>query len=197
MVSHGKNCVMAKLALERMISMETIQTHLKRWWKLFGTLSYSVIDENLFLIEFTDTRDKECVLDGRQWVFEGNLLLVEDFDENTFPLDYTFDKVVFWVRMINLLLGCMGQAIGKRIGETADRVEMVDVGVNGIGWSKFLQVKILLELNKLLPKGRKINIQGKSVWVTFQYERLPKFCYACGIISHEKTGCPLKSSLRH
>ena len=162
-----KNCVMAKLVIECMVSIETIKKHLKRLWKLYGSLSFKVLGENLFLIEFIDTRDKVCVLEGRPWVFEGSLFLVEDFNGNTSPSDYMFDKAAFWVRMINLPLGCMGQAIGRRIGETTGKVEIVDVDANEFGWGKFLRVKILLDLFKPLPKGRKINVQRKLVWITF------------------------------
>ncbi|XP_059451234.1 uncharacterized protein LOC132182043 [Corylus avellana] len=195
-VSYGKNCVVPKLVADRLISMEVIKATLRRWWKLHGKMSFKALGDNLFLIEFTNSQDKERTLEGRPWVFEGSLFLVEDFDGITSPSDYTFDKDAFWVRMFKMPLGCMGQAIGRRIGETVGTVEVVDTNANGMGWGKFLRAKILMDLTKPLPRGRKINIQGKLVWIPFQYERLPKFCYSCGIISHDKRGCPQKSSLR-
>lgn len=200
-VSNGKTCIVAKLVADLMVSKETIRTTLKRWWKLYGNMSFKVLGDNLFLIEFTNIRDKERVLDGRPWVFEGNLFLVEDFDGTIPPSKYTFEKAAFWVRMIDLPLGCMGQAIGRRIGETVGAVEMVDTDANGIGWGEFLRVKILLDLSKPLPRGRKINIQGKCVWITFQYEHLPKLCFTCGIIVMARRGvrrialCETKKSL--
>ncbi|XP_059436690.1 uncharacterized protein LOC132169721 [Corylus avellana] len=180
-----------------MISKETIKATLLRLWKLYGTMVFKVLGENLFLIEFFDMRDKERVMSGRPWVYEGNLFLVEDFDGTTSPSSYTFEKAAFWVRMKNLPLGCMGKAIGRRIGDTVGVVEIVDTDEKGIGWGEFLRVKILLDLRKPLPRGRKINVNGASVWIPFQYERLPKFCYTCGIICHGIMGCTRRSNLRH
>jgi hypothetical protein len=195
-VSYGQTCVVAKLIADRMISIEMIKTTLRRWGKLQGSLTFKVLGENLFLIEFSNLQDKMRVLNGRPWEIEGCLFLVEDFDGSTSPTSYTFDKAAFWVRMINLPLGCMGQAIGRRIGETVGMVEVVDTDAKEVGWGESLRVKILLDLSKPLSRGRKINIMGKTEWITFQYERLPRFCFHCGVICHGKTGCSRKSALR-
>jgi hypothetical protein len=68
-------------------------------------------ETNLFLIEFKLAKDKSRVLEGRSWVFEGNLFLVEDFDGRTSLTDFTFDKAFFWVRMSNMPLACMKRSV--------------------------------------------------------------------------------------
>jgi hypothetical protein len=70
-------------------------------------------------------------------------------------------------------------------------------GYIGMAWREYLRVKIQMDITKPLPRGRKLNIEGKIVWVTFKYERLPKFCFHCGVLNHGKTGCAKKSELRH
>jgi hypothetical protein len=67
--AHGSLCVIGKLIANRLVSKETIKSTLLRWWKMKGTLSYKVLGENVFLVEFTDAGDKKRVLDGRPWVF--------------------------------------------------------------------------------------------------------------------------------
>lgn len=196
-VTLGKACVVGKLIADHMVSKEIIRSDLMRWWKPEGNISFKILGENLFLIEFTDKRDKERVLEGRPWIFEGNLFLIEDYDGCAQPSDFSFDKAAFWVRMINLPLACMGNEIGRKIGATVGVVEAVDTEANGMGWGEFLRVKILLDLTKPVLRGRKINIQGKPVWITFQYERLPKFCFLCGVMSHGKAGCPNRSTFRN
>ncbi|GLT54908.1 hypothetical protein SLA2020_280660 [Shorea laevis] len=40
-----------------------------------------------------------------------------------------------------------------------------------------------------------LKIPGQSVWIAFQYEKIPNFCFKCGIIRHGAAGC-LKSGGR-
>jgi hypothetical protein len=189
-------CVLGKLMADRLVSKETIRTSMQHWWRLEGSIAFKVLGDNLFLIEFVDPKDKERVLDGRPWVFEGGLFLVEDFDGTKAPSLFSFEKAAFWVRMIDLPLACMCGDIDRKIGASVGTVVEVDTDARDMGWGEYLRVKILLDLAKPLQRGRRINIEGKSYWVSFQYERLPKFCFLCGAICHGKLGCPKRSSLR-
>lgn len=41
-----------------------------------------------------------------------------------------------------------------------------------------------------LVRGKKITIEGgESRWVSFKYERLPNFCYRCGLLNHTLKYC--------
>jgi hypothetical protein len=192
----GQSCVLGKLITDRMVCRETIQTKLTQWWKPWGKLMFKILGENTFLIEFEEHRDKVKVLAGRPWVFENNLLILEDFDGLSPISSFNFDKAAFWVRMFDLPLVCMGLEIGRKIGETVGVVEVVDTDARGIGWGEYLQMKIRLDITKSLLRGRKINIEGTSSWIRFQYERLPRFCFQCGAIAHGKAGCSRKIDLR-
>jgi hypothetical protein len=192
-VTRGQACILGKLISDRLVSRETIRNYFMDWWKPLKSITFKILGDNLFLIDFEDLEDKERVLNGRPWVFEGSLFIVEDFDGLTPPSKFTFDKAAFWVRMIDLPLACMSLEIGKRIGASMGEVEHVDTDGEGIGWGKYLRVKIRLDLHKPLQRGRKINVEGTSTWITFQYERLPKFCFQCGVICHGRTGCPKRN----
>jgi hypothetical protein len=195
--TRGQYCVLGKLIADHWVSMETIKDYMSRWWKLTGKLSFQVLGENLFLLEFTDLTDKKRILEGRPWVFEGSLFNIEDFDGTSSPSSFKFDKAGFWIRMVDLPLVCMNQDTGRRIGSTVGLVEAVDTGKDGIGWGKYLRVKVVMDLFKPLARGRMLKLQGKSSWVVFQYERLPKFCFRCGVIVHGPTGCPMRSAMHY
>jgi hypothetical protein len=92
---------------------------------------------------------------------------VADFDGVT-PLEtIEFEKVAYWVRMYNLPLACMGVEIEKQIGAMVGVVEDDETDEDGVGWGKFLRVKICIDLTKPLARGRRIKVQGLAIWVNF------------------------------
>jgi hypothetical protein len=132
--------------------------------------------------------EKVRVLEGRPWSFEKSLFVVEEFDGLSTPSEISFDKVAFWVRILNLPLVCMNMEIGKQIGAAIGEVEMIDTDEEGVGWGEFLRARIKLDITKPLLRGRRMKLGGNSIWARFQYEQLPYFCFECGVIKHGKRG---------
>lgn len=196
-VSKGQLCIMGKLLTERFVSKEIIKSKLIKVWQPTGSLSFKVLGENLFLIEFEHSWDKIRVMEGRPWVFEGSLFSIAEFDGITQPAKIEFEKVTFWVRMFHLPLACMGSEVGFQIRSSMGTVEEVETNEDGVRWGKYLRVRIILDLNKPLSRGRKLQLNGKSVLIEFKYERLPRFCFFCGCIRHVRNGCLKRSETRN
>ncbi|KAI8544035.1 hypothetical protein RHMOL_Rhmol08G0263600 [Rhododendron molle] len=54
----------------------------------------------------------------------------------------------------------------------------------------FLRVKVEINISQPLPKGFWLRGKsGKDLWISYLYERLLDFCYACGRIGHDNRGC--------
>jgi len=41
-----------------------------------------------------------------------------------------------------------------------------------------------------------LHIQDRSIWIAFKYEKLPNYCYQCGVILHGQKGCHRDGSRR-
>ena len=53
-------------------------------------------------------------------------------------------------------------------------------------------MRVQIDVTKRLIRGKLITIEGsESRWVQFKPERLPNFCYWCGLLSHALRDCPL------
>ena len=104
-------------------------------------------------------------------------------------------------------------SFGLRIGESLGLVEKVDVDEKGFCLDNNLRISVSMDISLLLWISVSMNIslllcQGRFVrmgdllpkWVDFRYERLPIFCYWCGVMDHDKRDCMLwmcsKESLR-
>ncbi|XP_059458313.1 uncharacterized protein LOC132187906 [Corylus avellana] len=183
------SCVVGKLLADRVVGKDVIKTPLIRAWHPNDWISFKALGANLFLIEFGNECDKVRILEGRPWKFDDHLFAIVDYDGVTSPFELEFDKASFWVRMFGLPLSCMGREVGMKIGASVGEVEDIDVTEEGVGWGEFLRVRIRLDLSKPLSRGRTINLRGKSLWIAFQYEKIPQYCYTCGVIKHGKQGC--------
>jgi hypothetical protein len=91
----GLHCLVGKLISERVIGKDAIRTAMKRGWRPRGTVSFKVLGENLFLVEFEDEWDKIRVLEGRPWSFEWRLFSVVEYDGATPPEKLNFDTAAF------------------------------------------------------------------------------------------------------
>ena len=81
------------------------------------------------------------------------------------------------------------------IGAKLREVMEVDVPDSGVRWGKCLRVRVHIDVSKRLVRGKKVIIEGgESRWVQFKYERLPNFCYECGMLNHAVKECPEKST---
>lgn len=147
---------MGKLIADWLVSKEIIQTMLLRGWRPYGTPSFKVLGDNLFLVDFETEKDKRRVLGERPWVFEGSLFAFEDYDGLTSPSQSLFEKTTFWVWMYNLPLACVSLTMGHQIESSIGHVEEVDVDEDGMGWGECLRVKINLDLQKPLQRGKKL-----------------------------------------
>ncbi len=103
-------------------------------------------------------------------------------------MDFTHSPL--WVQVHDMPL------VYKNIGATLGAVGDVDVMEDGVGWGRFLDIRVHLDLTKPLNRGRTLNLNGKSVWVTFKYEKLPQFCYMCGRIFHAQQSCTDRGGVR-
>ena len=83
-------------------------------------------------------------------MFEGSLLSVEDFGGLSSPTEIEFEKVSCWVRIFHLPLACIGQVVGYQNGSSIRVVEEVETEEDGVGWGEYLQVKVKIDLTKLV-----------------------------------------------
>ena len=179
-----------QILTQRSINIEALRKTMRMIWKPNKGVLISDVEEDLFLVEFGDKRDKQKVLDMSPWSYEKNLVLLQDFDGDAVPKDINLIWSPFWVQIFNLPLKSRTRETGWRIGCNLGEVMDVDVPENGVQWGRCLRVRIKINVTKKLVRGKKIKFgDNDHRWVFFKYERLPNFCYICGKLGHGEKEC--------
>ena len=189
MVEGGSVCVVGKLLANKTVGKEIIRPLLICAWQPTGWVSFKTLGTNPFLIEFENEWDETQIMEGCPWTFDRDLVSLVELDGITPMVELEFEKAAFWVCMYNLPLACMSKAIGMRMGASVGEVLEMEVNDEGVGWGEYLRVRIVLDLSKPLSRGRRLKLRERSIWIPFKYEKIPRFCFSCGVICHGARGC--------
>ncbi|XVF53488.1 hypothetical protein PTKIN_Ptkin05aG0103200 [Pterospermum kingtungense] len=89
-----------------------------------------------------------------------------------------------------------GWSIAERIGRRLGKLLAMDESLEGGGWAAFLRLRVMVDLTK--PLRRTIKLAGgedkRERWGRLAYERLPTFCYRCGLLGHADIDCEAADS---
>ena len=94
---------------------------------------------------------------------------MEKFEESSKLNELTFDKW-FWVQVHDIPIHFMSKQVAENTCDIIGEVRRSPESTEDDG-GKFIQVRIRLDINLPLCRGRVIMVEnGKKSWVQFQYE---------------------------
>lgn len=85
-------------------------------WRMEGRVTFKEVQDNLWLVEFSDGEDKIRVLEGRPWSFERQIFMLQDFDGQTPPSQMSFTHSPVLIQVHDMPLVCMTNSVGSKIG---------------------------------------------------------------------------------
>ncbi len=84
----------------------------------------------------------------------------------------------------------MIREVGEDIGNAIGWFIEADVPENGLGWGRYLCIRVDVDVSLPLLRGKILERADGSLFkVDFQYEHLPTFCYRCGCLGHGGNEC--------
>ncbi|KAK7858174.1 uncharacterized protein CFP56_013819 [Quercus suber] len=199
--SDNSKVLVVKFFTKRRPNMEAITRTLRSMWQSGGAFEIRELGSNTALLLFDDEADVQRILLQGPWTFDKYLIGVYRPGNDASVEDAVFDRASFWVQIHGLPIRRMNKATAEAIGQTLGIVESVDQSNSGDcrGWC--IRVRVNIDISQPLCLGRMVNMGGsKPDWISFQYDRLPIFCYWCGLLNHDEKDCSLwlrsKRSLR-
>ena len=139
-----------------------------------GGVTIRDIEDNLFMAVFPSRDDLERVFVQSPWTFDKKLIQIVRFEGDLQPAEVSFKFAAFWIQIFNLPIKSMVQAVGEDIRNAIGRSLEVDVPENGLGWGRYLRIRVNLEISQPLLRGKILEFEkGAPFWVDFRYEHLP------------------------
>ncbi|KAL5781653.1 hypothetical protein ACOSP7_006682 [Xanthoceras sorbifolium] len=105
--------------------------------------------------------DRKKVISGAPWNFNNDLIVLEEPKE-------------------------VGVFLGNLIGNLED----TDMGATGDWLDNFMRGRVNIDINKTLKRALRVSLDGETLTILLQYERLPSFCTHCGCLGHVVGTCP-------
>jgi len=167
------------------------------WGNPKGLLA-RMVGDNLFIAEFESEMDKKRILDGSPWYIGRQavgrqVVILKEFNYDLRPSEVSFDDLAIWVNILNLPLALRDERWGLKLaGKIGEKVLKIDVDSQKRALGKDLRARVLISLKDPLPRGVSVfsSRRQRKEWYDVVYERLPFFCFSCGIIGHSEIECP-------
>ena len=141
-IERRKNCAVLKVLTHRSISLDALRKNLRMMWKPKKGVQLSEIEDDIFLVEFEDEKDKRRVIDMSPWSYEKQLVHIQDFEVKLTLKEIELKWSPFWIQMFILPLKSRTRETGIIIGSKLREVLDVDIPKSGVQWGKCLRVQI-------------------------------------------------------
>jgi hypothetical protein len=155
-------------------------------------MEYRSVGDNTFIVEFATKLDKDRVEAGAPWTVGKHAVLINNFDARQRPSDVCFDKLTLWARIKNPRFELMNMCWGEELGAKLGKVECVEADSQGRAWGDYLRVRVTVDITKPLLRWVTAYSKNHREFETFEvvYERLPHYCFSCGLLGHSSMECP-------
>jgi hypothetical protein len=186
--------LVGKVLTPNILHVNTIRLIVKSAWGNPKDLIIRPWGPNIFLAEFGSEADRSRVAKGGPWWVGSSkhAILLKEFDVRVRPEDVVFNELPIWVHIKNLGFELMNDTRGIPLAALIGKVERLDVDENGRAWGSYLRARVTIDASQ--PIMRCVSTFSKKKNMTMQYdvmyERLPVYCFSCGLLGHSSLLCP-------
>ncbi|XP_013594457.1 PREDICTED: uncharacterized protein LOC106302505 [Brassica oleracea var. oleracea] len=177
-------------------SMSRMIEDMPKHWRLVGRVRGIALSREKFQFIFKREEDLQTVLSDRPWSFIFWTMLLERWTESP-PNDF-LTKFEVWIRIRNIpsnyyTIDTMFE-MAKAIGE----VKVVAYDPKVSQKADFIRAQVIFDISKPAREEKIFNLSaGKSVAISYEYEKIRKKCFHCFRLTHEKVQCPWLKNKHH
>lgn len=151
--------------------------------------------DNTFILDFSSQSDRRRILTEGPWSFFRDLIVIKEPEGLDEPRSMSFEEISIWVQCHNVAIAFLTKDILERIGSKIGKVEEIDEGDSGSYLGRFVRIRIRLNISQPLKRFVRVGVdeRGDEVIIILTYERVPDFCYKCGVLGHSHRECGMVS----
>ncbi|KAJ8755012.1 hypothetical protein K2173_015524 [Erythroxylum novogranatense] len=185
-------CLVGRFLTEKGINFMALKQTLASLWRpSLGTSVQQIEDENLYMFCFYHVVDMDRVMNMSPWTFNGQVLLLEKIGEHKHPSLVPLFHVYMWLQVHNLRDGYWFERVAERIGNEVGEYVEVDSASFRNQVKTFMRLRVKFDVRKPLSNGMYLRRKGdQGFFANFQFEKLPNFCFLCGLMDHGERFCP-------
>jgi hypothetical protein len=169
-------------------SIATFEQHMKVAWSPARDISFQHLEGNLFTLQCSCLGDWLKVEKGGPWLFRQSVVCIEKYDGISDPNLTDLNFFSTWIQILKVQVGyqnvdLLTNLLEKKVGKVLE----IQTDVQGSG--NFVRAQVRLDVRKALERFVSMIRGGKrEVWM-IAYEKMPRFCAACGFIGHSHLEC--------
>ncbi|KAJ1379880.1 Zinc finger, CCHC-type [Sesbania bispinosa] len=192
-VSEGiRSCsksLVGKILTKKLIHTNSLLSALAGIWCNPKGLRIEECGSKTFQFFFEEESDVDRILSNNPWLFRNSWLVLKKWHRGIEIEKLNFTKIPVRMQLWGLPTHCRTPKMGMKIGSSMGKVLESDIYETKEAGA---YIRTLVEIDSLKPLLPGITVGSKKdglSWVDFKYERLPQFCYKCGLIGHEEDHC--------
>ncbi|XP_019179721.1 PREDICTED: uncharacterized protein LOC109174935 [Ipomoea nil] len=179
-----------RLVTDKPVRFAYFQDTMAGVWRPAVGVNMRELQPRKFLFRFYHDGDLTRILNDGPWTYDQSLLLMKRVQEGVDLESIPLTHADFWVQIHSLPVGLRSASVVMAIGSFLGTFVSTDERNFDGGMQTFYRVRVSLDVVKPLKKQMKLKRDsGEWAVVDFKYERLPKFCFLCGVIGHGDRFC--------
>jgi hypothetical protein len=173
------------------ISSRSLIATMRRVWNIRGHLESLQLADRRFMLEFSEEGDYNHVVKGGPWRCSDDAILIAPFREGEDPESVKFSSIPIWVQFRNIPFYLLSKTLAKDLAVKVGDFICIDNFSHGDLCDKYIRARVHMPIDRAIRRWIPIidSIEDEEVVVSLHYERLPNFCFFCGLIGHKDTAC--------
>ncbi|KAF4402323.1 hypothetical protein G4B88_003244 [Cannabis sativa] len=182
--------LLGKILSRYKLGKAAIQGSLKLSWNAIKGWKWKEIEGGIIQFTFANRNDALNVLSRRPWFVCGYLLIIMPWPAWLTPSEVRFDRTPLWVNVESIPPFYWNRSNLKELASKASPVHELPLGIEDAVGLSTLRFRATIDLNKPIFSGFFLRRQKlKDLWIQYRYERLPKLCFKCGMLTHDQSIC--------